>query len=164
MPQCLVLDQPTHSSIRDIFLRELVSNANDALEKLRITSLTDKSIWDGSSALNVTIKAERDADGKGGRIVITGKYSKYSPKGPLMGCTRHRDGYELGRACNQLGMRSKLWLYAAGLNEHQGTLAKSGTSEFAARVEGGEEGGVNGNLIGAFGVGFYSRCFDISYL
>jgi heat shock protein 90kDa beta len=56
---------------REIFLRELISNANDALEKLRITSLKDKSLWDGTP-LNVTIKAIAGEDGKSGKIIITG--------------------------------------------------------------------------------------------
>lgn len=57
-----------------MFLRELISNSNDALEKLRLLSLTDKQYWDGSEPLNITIKAEKDNDGPGGRIVITGIY------------------------------------------------------------------------------------------
>lgn len=109
-------------SNRDVFLRELISNANDALEKLRIVSLTEKEVWDGTSPLNVTIKAERDATGKGGRIIIT----------------------DTG-----IGMS------AEELATNLGTLAKSGTSDFLARVE-GEEISANSNLIGAFGVGFYS--------
>lgn len=65
----------THElNFRDVFLRELISNANDALEKLRLTALTEKSVWDGVSPLNVTIKAEKNPDGNGGRIIITGSY------------------------------------------------------------------------------------------
>ncbi|KIO12942.1 hypothetical protein M404DRAFT_993917 [Pisolithus tinctorius Marx 270] len=109
-------------SNRDVFLRELISNANDALEKLRIVSLTEKGVWDGTSPLNVTVKAERDVTGKGGRIIIT----------------------DTG-----IGMSGE------ELATNLGTLAKSGTSDFLARVE-GEESSANSNLIGAFGVGFYS--------
>ena len=54
-------------------MRELISNSNDALEKLRLTGLTDKSIWDGSESLNVSIKTVKNEDGPGGRIIITGK-------------------------------------------------------------------------------------------
>ena len=50
-------------SHRDVFLRELVSNANDALEKLRITSLTDKHVLSGAENLNITIVAHKDEDG-----------------------------------------------------------------------------------------------------
>jgi heat shock protein beta len=57
-------------SHRDVFLRELISNANDAIEKLRLTALTDKTIYDGAHPLNITIRAVKDEDGKGGRIII----------------------------------------------------------------------------------------------
>ncbi|KAG2077431.1 HSP90-domain-containing protein [Suillus decipiens] len=108
-------------SNRDVFLRELISNANDALEKLRLTALTEKSMWDGISPLNLTIKGEKNPDGKGGRIIIT----------------------DTG-----IGMSS------AELATNLGTLAKSGTSDFLAGV--GDDATANGNLIGAFGLGFYS--------
>jgi heat shock protein beta len=109
-------------SNRDVFLRELISNANDALEKLRLTALTEKSIWDGVSPLNLTIKAEKNPDGEGGRIIIT----------------------DTG-----IGMN------AAELTTNLGTLAKSGTSDFLAGVD-GDDSTTTGNLIGAFGLGFYS--------
>ncbi|KAH6914924.1 Hsp90 protein-domain-containing protein [Coprinopsis sp. MPI-PUGE-AT-0042] len=104
---------------KEIFLRELISNANDALEKLRITSLKDKTLWDGTP-LNVTIKAIPGEDGKGGKIIITDSGIGMTPE---------------------------------ELATNLGTLAKSGTSDFVKQVE---DGGANGNLIGAFGVGFYS--------
>lgn len=109
-------------SNRDIFLRELISNANDALEKLRIVALTEKDVWDGASPLNVTIKVQPNPGGQGGKIIIT----------------------DTG-----IGMN------AEELTVNLGTLAKSGTSDFVSKVE-RQEGGVNGNLIGAFGLGFYS--------
>jgi len=58
-------------SHREIFLRELISNSNDALEKLRLVSLTDKNIIDSSAPLNISIKAIKDEDGEGGKLVIT---------------------------------------------------------------------------------------------
>jgi len=109
-------------SHQEIFLRELISNANDALEKLRLTALTDKGVWDGSNPLNITIKAVKDDDGKGGRLIISDTGIGMSP---------------------------------AELTTNLGTLAKSGTSDFLAQAE-GSDGAATGNLIGAFGLGFYS--------
>ncbi len=65
------------STTREIFLRELISNANDALEKLRLVSLTNKEAWNGEEPLNITINAIKDEDGKSGRIVITGTCQAY---------------------------------------------------------------------------------------
>ncbi|KAN0097613.1 Hsp90 domain containing protein [Tylopilus felleus] len=107
---------------RDVFLRELISNANDALEKFRLTALTEKDIYDGVSPLNVTIKAVKNEDDNGGRIIIT----------------------DTG-----IGMS------AEELTSNLGTLAKSGTSEFLDQA-GSMDTTNSGNLIGAFGVGFYS--------
>ncbi|KAG6919444.1 hypothetical protein DXG01_006327 [Tephrocybe rancida] len=107
----------------EIFIRELISNANDAVEKLRLTALTDQNVWNGEP-LNITIKAEKDEDGKGGRIIISDTGIGMSPE---------------------------------ELTTNLGTLAKSGTSEFLAKAEGQSSDGTgNGNLIGAFGLGFYS--------
>lgn len=108
-------------SHQEIFIRELISNANDALEKLRITALTDNGVWNGDP-LNITIKAVKDEDGKGGRIIISDTGIGMSPE---------------------------------ELKTNLGTLAKSGTSDFLARAEGQDTAGT-GNLIGAFGLGFYS--------
>ncbi|EMD40828.1 hypothetical protein CERSUDRAFT_111414 [Gelatoporia subvermispora B] len=108
-------------SNRDVFLRELISNANDALEKLRLTALKEPEVLTGAEELNITIQAFKDDDGHG-RIVI-------------------RD--------TGIGMTPE------ELTKNLGTLAKSGTSEFLARAESTDTTGT-GNLIGAFGLGFYS--------
>ncbi|KAI9001433.1 heat shock protein Hsp90 [Trametes punicea] len=107
-------------SHRDVFLRELISNANDALEKLRLTSLTEPEVLSGADIMNITIKAEKDDHGNG-RIII-------------------RD--------TGIGMTPE------ELATNLGTLAKSGTSEFLSKAESDTTG--TGNLIGAFGLGFYS--------
>ncbi|KAI0327766.1 heat shock protein Hsp90 [Cubamyces sp. BRFM 1775] len=107
-------------SHRDVFLREIISNANDALEKLRLTSLTEPQALSGAEAMNITIKAEKDENGNGKLII--------------------RD--------TGIGMT------AEELANNLGTLAKSGTSEFLSKAESDTTG--NGNLIGAFGLGFYS--------
>ncbi|KAF9534344.1 Hsp90 protein-domain-containing protein [Crepidotus variabilis] len=109
-------------SHQEIFLRELISNANDALEKLRLTALTDKSVWDGSDPLNITIKAVKDEDGKGGRLIISDTGIGMTPE---------------------------------ELTANLGTLAKSGTTDFLAQAE-NKDATNTGNLIGAFGLGFYS--------
>ncbi|KAI0053625.1 HSP90-domain-containing protein [Auriscalpium vulgare] len=110
-------------SHREVFLRELISNANDALEKLRLTALTNKDVWDGASPLNITIRSVKDAEGPGGRLVITDTGIGMTPE---------------------------------ELTANLGTLAKSGTTEFLARAEGSQDTTGTGNLIGAFGLGFYS--------
>ncbi|KAG9100480.1 hypothetical protein FS749_015073 [Ceratobasidium sp. UAMH 11750] len=105
-------------SHKEVFLRELISNANDALEKLRLVSLTDKSYQTPDTPLNITIKLVRDAEGAG-RVIL---------------------------ADTGIGMT------ADELAKNLGTLAKSGTSEFLNKAE----TDTSGNLIGQFGLGFYS--------
>ncbi|GAA5916857.1 hypothetical protein JCM5296_003325 [Sporobolomyces johnsonii] len=100
---------------RDVFVRELLSNANDALEKVRLLSLTDPKILEPAPQLNVSVLA----DVEGGRIVI-------------------RDS-GVGMTKDQLA-------------SNLGTIARSGTSEFLSSLEKGD----GGNLIGQFGLGFYS--------
>lgn len=72
------------STAREIFLRELISNANDALEKLRLVALTNKDAWNGEDPLNITINAIKGDDGKGSRIVITGTLSVHAAHCPRL--------------------------------------------------------------------------------
>merc|ERR1711870_159848 len=100
---------------KQVFLRELISNAADALEKARFHSVQDETFLGDTKDLE--IKMEHDADAKTISIVDTG-----------------------------VGMSK------ADLINNLGTVAKSGTSNF---LEAMSEGG-DANLIGQFGVGFYS--------
>merc|ERR1719411_871599 len=100
---------------KQVFLRELISNSADALEKARFHSVQDESFLGENKDLE--IKLEHDADAKTISIVDTG-----------------------------IGMSK------ADLINNLGTVAKSGTTNFLeAMAEGGDA-----NLIGQFGVGFYS--------
>merc|ERR1719174_3090090 len=100
---------------KQVFLRELISNAADALEKARFHSVQDESFLGENKDLE--IKLEHDPDAKTISIVDTG-----------------------------IGMSK------ADLTNNLGTVAKSGTTNFLeAMAE-----GADANLIGQFGVGFYS--------
>merc|ERR1719188_2929792 len=100
---------------KQVFLRELVSNAADALEKARFLSVQDDTFLGDTKDLEV--KIEHDPDAKTLTIIDTG-----------------------------VGMSK------ADLINNLGTVAKSGTTNFLeAMAEGGDA-----NLIGQFGVGFYS--------
>jgi molecular chaperone HtpG len=117
-----LLDLMIHSlySNKEIFLRELVSNASDALDKLRFEALTDKRLIDDDSPLKIRISA--DADKRTVTIEDNG-----------IGMSRDE-------AISNLG-----------------TIARSGTKEFAARMaEARAEDSDPESLIGQFGVGFYS--------
>jgi heat shock protein beta len=129
---------------REIFIRELISNANDALEKLRLTSLTDKNVWDGSDPLNITIRVFMDADERGGKLVITGQFAFCPYLGQhLLTCCRPSSDTGIGMTPEEL-------------TTNLGTLAKSGTTDFLSQAESSDATNT-GNLIGAFGLGFYSR-------
>jgi molecular chaperone HtpG len=114
-----ILHLVTHSlySNKEIFLRELVSNASDACDKLRFEALDNAALYEDAPEL--TVHVSFDAEAK--TVTI-------------------RD--------NGIGMS------ADEAVSHLGTIAKSGTREFMARLQGDQK--KDANLIGQFGVGFYS--------
>jgi heat shock protein beta len=101
---------------KNVFIRELISNAADALEKARFHSVQDESFLGDTKDLEV--KIEHDKDAKTISIIDTG-----------------------------VGMSK------ADLINNLGTVAKSGTTNFLEAMAAGQ---TNANLIGQFGVGFYS--------
>ncbi|MGN0858277.1 MAG: molecular chaperone HtpG [Stenotrophomonas sp.] len=104
-------------SNKEIFLRELVSNAADAADKLRFEALTDASLLEGDGELAVRVYFDKDA-----RTVTIED--------------------------NGIGMSRDEAI------AHLGTIAKSGTGEFIKKLSGDAK--KDSNLIGQFGVGFYS--------
>merc|ERR1712164_190023 len=104
---------------KEIFLRELISNASDALDKIRFLSLTDKAAL--AATEDMTIKIKADKDNKVLHITDTG-----------------------------IGMTKD------DLVKQLGTIAKSGTSEFFQKIAESGNSDSASDLIGQFGVGFYS--------
>src|SRR3984957_19933332 len=104
-------------SHRDIFLRELISNASDANDKLRFLALSNPELLGKDNDLAIWI----DSDPNGGTLTV-------------------RD--------HGIGMSREEAI------THLGTIAKSGTAEFFKRLTGDQQ--KDAQLIGQFGVGFYS--------
>jgi molecular chaperone HtpG len=105
----------TFYSNKDVFLRELISNASDALDKVRYESLQNSSLLTGNTELNIQIKYEKGDH----KLVITD---------------------------SGIGMNKE------DILQNIGTIASSGTKKFIQALEEKKDM----NLIGQFGVGFYS--------
>ncbi|GMG98753.1 hypothetical protein Nepgr_000593 [Nepenthes gracilis] len=106
-------------SNKEVFLRELISNASDALDKLRFLSVTDSGLL--KDAVDLDIRIHTDKDDGIITIIDTG-----------IGMTRQE------------------------LIDCLGTIAQSGTAKFLKALKDSKEAGADNNLIGQFGVGFYS--------
>lgn len=104
-------------SNKEIVLRELISNASDAADKLRFEAISNGSLYENDSVLNIRISFDKDAR-------------------------------TLTIADNGIGMRREEVI------NNIGTIAKSGTKEFFQNLTGDQA--KDANLIGQFGVGFYS--------
>lgn len=111
-------------SHKEIFLRELISNASDALDTLRFKAQTDQSLLEGDSDYKIKI----DVDPQARTISVSD---------------------------NGIGMTRDEVI------EHIGTIAKSGTGKFLEAVAAKGKDDLPPELIGQFGVGFYS-CFMVA--
>jgi molecular chaperone HtpG len=104
-------------SNREIFLRELISNASDACDKLRFEALHNDALYENQSDLNIRVSFDKDAR-------------------------------TLTIADSGIGMNRDEVI------ANLGTIAKSGTRDFFSKLSGDQQ--KDANLIGQFGVGFYS--------
>ena len=113
----------THSlySNKEIFLRELISNASDACDKLRFEALNINTLYEDAPNLEVRVSFDKEAR-------------------------------TLTISDNGIGLSQQEAI------DHLGTIAKSGTREFVSGLSGDQKATVSeqGQLIGQFGVGFYS--------
>lgn len=104
-------------SNKEIFLRELISNASDAADKLRFQALSNADLYQGDANLGVKLSFDTQAN-------------------------------TLTISDNGIGMSRE------DVIEHLGTIAKSGTAEFFSKLS--QDQSKDSQLIGQFGVGFYS--------
>merc|ERR1711983_468302 len=104
---------------KEDYLRELISNASDALDKIRLLSLTDKSVLDATDELTIKIKADKENH----ILTIT----------------------DTGIVMTKQDLINNL-----------GTIAKSGTADFLSKLRDASSANEMSDLIGQFGVGFYS--------
>jgi len=104
---------------KEVYLRELISNASDALDKVRLLSLTDKSQLAATEELSIRIKADKE-------------------------------NHVLHITDTGVGMTK------ADLINNLGTIAKSGTADFLSKLQDASSTDQFNDLIGQFGVGFYS--------
>jgi molecular chaperone HtpG len=109
-------------SNKEIFLRELISNASDAADKLRFEALSDETLYEGDPDLKIRVRFDKDA-----RTITVSD--------------------------NGIGMSRE------EIIENLGTIAKSGTRQFFEALTGDQA--KDAQLIGQFGVGFYS-CFIVA--
>jgi molecular chaperone HtpG len=109
----------THSlySNKEIFLRELISNASDACDKLRFEAINNTALYESDSELKVRLVLDKDAK----TLTITD---------------------------NGIGLSQQEAI------DNLGTIAKSGTKDFVSKLSGDQK--ADSQLIGQFGVGFYS--------
>ena len=106
-------------SNKEIFLRELISNASDALDKLRFEAVQNGDLLQGDSDLIIRIDVDKEAN----QIIISD---------------------------NGIGMSRD------EVMANIGTIARSGTAEFSKMLAEAKDSETDANLIGQFGVGFYS--------
>src|SRR5215475_10316107 len=104
-------------SHKDIFLRELVSNSSDALDKLRLEAFLDKDLQVGTSDLHIDLEVDPEQR----TLTVRG-----------------------------IGMSRDEVVHLIG------TIAKSGTAEFLKKLAATKDAAASQDLIGQFGIGFYS--------
>ena len=104
-------------SHKEVFLRELISNASDACDKLRFEALTDSALYENDPELKIRVSFDKDA-------------------------------HTIAISDNGVGMDRQEVI------DNIGTIARSGTRQFMQKLTGDQA--KDANLIGQFGVGFYS--------